>query len=294
MADWLWRKGGMTVHVSDSTESRLARDWSESWWNFKNERHNFKKRKRKKSDRINVKERTKMGLVWKATLTAIDIGKSAGYVLHILGHTYRLKVKLMLHVRAERLMPLGHVMVSVTDLFAIIKDDCAGPFHHSKHHDSTKLPPDGHGHVGKGRKLVHELQQLLWRNRVRNKKWKIQLRLSRIHESLWKSFIDICSLLSDAVCSSHMENGKHSFHGYKNNSNQALNALLIWSYFWKPANPAMQYTGHIIHDKIHFHSDKELTVVSSTMDTSQGLIFIKTSTFFLFLFYYMEVKIKLS
>lgn len=56
----------------------------------------------------------------------------------------------------------------------------------------------------------------------------------------------------------------------------------------------MQYTGHIIHDKIHFHSDKELTVVSSTMDTSQGLIFIKTSTFFLFLFYYMEVKIKLS
>lgn len=55
-----------------------------------------------------------------------------------------------------------------------------------------------------------------------------------------------------------MENGKHSFHGYKNNSNQALNALLIWGYFWKPANPAMQYTGHIIHDKIHFHSDKEL------------------------------------
>lgn len=43
----------------------------------------------------------------------------------------------------------------------VVQDDRARLFHHLKHHDATQLPPHGHGHVGEGRQLVHELQQLL-------------------------------------------------------------------------------------------------------------------------------------
>lgn len=46
-------------------------------------------------------------------------------------------------------------------LLFVVEYDCAGLLHHFEHHDATQVPPHGHGHVGKGRQLVHELQQLL-------------------------------------------------------------------------------------------------------------------------------------
>lgn len=43
----------------------------------------------------------------------------------------------------------------------MVQQDGASLLHHLKHHDATQLPTHRHGHVGEGRQLVQELQQLL-------------------------------------------------------------------------------------------------------------------------------------
>lgn len=44
----------------------------------------------------------------------------------------------------------------------MVQQDGVGLLHHLKHHDATQVSAHWHGHVGEGRKLVQELQQLLY------------------------------------------------------------------------------------------------------------------------------------
>ena len=46
-------------------------------------------------------------------------------------------------------------------LLLVLQHDGAVLLHHLKHHDPAEVPAHRHGHVGEGRELVHELQQLL-------------------------------------------------------------------------------------------------------------------------------------
>lgn len=60
-----------------------------------------------------------------------------------------------------------YVLKKDSYLLFVVQYDCASLLHHLEHHDAAQFSAHGHGHVGKGRQLVHELQQLLYLNERR-------------------------------------------------------------------------------------------------------------------------------
>lgn len=57
-------------------------------------------------------------------------------------------------------------------LLFVVQNDGASLLHHLKHHDAAQFPAHRHGHVGEGRQLVHELQQLLCLAHIKTRKEK--------------------------------------------------------------------------------------------------------------------------
>lgn len=64
-----------------------------------------------------------------------------------------------LHSNSHTLLfDLMCVLLAHSYLLFVVQYNCASLLHHLKHHDATQVPPHRHGHVGKSRQLVHELQ----------------------------------------------------------------------------------------------------------------------------------------
>lgn len=51
-----------------------------------------------------------------------------------------------------------YVLKKDSYLLFVVQYDCASLLHHLEHHDAAQFSAHGHGHVGKGGQLVHELQ----------------------------------------------------------------------------------------------------------------------------------------
>ncbi len=95
-------------------------------------------------------------------------------------------------------------------LLFVLKNGGALLFHHLEHHDPTQLPPDGHGHVSESRQLMHELQELLCRER-------------------WARDVDEC----DVCFSFGLKITRSDYCVWSKWTPLALHYLALWHFSWQ-------------------------------------------------------------